>query len=171
MKNELRIVARVRDVRAQLASHESLRLRQAQARAQATLDEMSRDKAYYEQQAAQTSVWTSPRTDACGEMSFSADAAHNLLSYVAGARDKVLEIVTAMRRAELARKRAQTAADKAAEKYRGEVLRYEAIETELTRRERIARHKRAERADEIVVEDRVNAITALERRLAEMSEQ
>jgi hypothetical protein len=151
----LRYVARVRDLRAQLAGREALMRRQKQARAEAAVEEARRLLAEHEEQAARLAVWVSPETIGGRETSFSAADANLVLSYVAGVRLQLREDLAAIRRAELMRERARTGSDEARAEYRQAVLRKQHVESQRQRTLQTLRHKDVEREEESLADEQV----------------
>jgi hypothetical protein len=155
-------MARAREVRAKLALSEASRLHQARARAEAELQDAHRRKTEHEEQAARIGTWVCDAS-AADSAQFSAEDAHNLLNYVFGARLRVQEDIAAIRRAELACAKAQDVAEEAETKFRRAAVRHEVILAQWTRRVRSARHRKLERAEEALAEERVNAEIASRR--------
>jgi hypothetical protein len=159
MDDRWRILARVRDLRARLASNEAARRRHIQARAQAALEQALRLQAHYEELAAQASAAASPG----GQGQFSAAEAQVLLSYAVGARLRAQDAMGRVRRAQLVCQHATIAADEASESYRRAATRREAVVSRWQERLRIALRKERERQDETLVEDRSGTRAAEDR--------
>jgi len=151
----LRYLARIRDLRAQLAAREALMRQQKQSRAEAAVEEARRLHAEHEEQAARLGNWAS--TEAAGRdgTSFSAAHAHLLLSYVAGARLQVRADLATIRRAELMRARACTSSDEARAEYREAVVRQRNVESQRLRRLQTLRQKDLEREEETLADEQV----------------
>jgi hypothetical protein len=149
-------MARAREVRAKLALSEASRLHQARARAEAELQDAHRRRTEHEEQAARVGAWVCDAS-AGADAQFSAEDAHNLLNYVVGARLRVQEDIASIRRAELACAKAQDVAEEAEAKFQRAAVRHEVILAQWSRRVRSARHKKLERAEEALAEERVNA--------------
>ena len=155
MNDRWRIVARVRDLRARLASNEAAQHRQAQARPEATLEQTRRLQAHYERLAAQASSLAGSLHDVDrGEARFSASEAQILLAYAVAARRRAQEAMVPIRRAQLSCQRARAAADEAAEKCRRALVRREAVDSQWRESARAAERSKLERADEALAEDR-----------------
>ena len=152
MDERWRILTRVRELRARLASNEAARRRQVQARAQAALDQAIRVQAHYQELALQASAAASLYDS--GEARCSAAEAQVLLSYAVGARLKAQEAMGPVRRAQLVCQHAQTAAVEATETYRRAENRRETVVSCWQERARAALRLERERQDEALVEDR-----------------
>jgi len=158
-------MARVREVRAKLALSEASLQHQAQARAEADLQDARRRRIEHEEQAARVGAWACDASaDAAAQ--FNAEDAHNLLNYVLGARLRVQEDIASIRRAELACAKAQDSVEEAGAKFRRATLRHEAVLAQWNRKVRSMRHRKLERAEEALAEERVNAEIASRRNSA-----
>jgi hypothetical protein len=161
--DQWRILTRVRDLRARLALNEVSQRRQAEARAQAGLDQALRRQAQYEQLAVQVSVSLAAALRERDGAVFSAEQAQQLLSYATGARLRAREAATPVRRAKMQCERAQAAGDEARARYWREAQRRDAVYSkwweQMTKQQRL----RLEREDEARAEERVGANVALGR--------
>jgi hypothetical protein len=153
MDERWRILTRVRELRARLASTEAARRRQVQARAQAALDQAIRVQAHYQELALQASAAASLYATDSGEARRSAAEAQVLLSYAIGARLKAQEAMGPVRRAQLVCQHAQAAAQEATETYRRAENRRETVVSRWQERARAALRLERERQDEAVIED------------------
>jgi hypothetical protein len=158
-----RILTRVRDMRARLALNEVAQRRQAEARAQAGLDQALRIQAQYEEQAVQVSASLVSALREGDAAVFSAEQAQQLLSYVSGARLKAREAATPVRRAKMQCERTKAAADEAREDYWREARRQDTVNSKWREAVRIQQRLRFEREDEAHAEERVGAYIALGR--------
>lgn len=160
MDESWRILARVRELRARLASNEAARRREVQARAQAALDQALRVQAHYQELALQASAAASLYATDNGEAGFSAAEAQVLLSYAIGARLRAQEAMGPVRRAQLVCQHAQAAAAEANESYRQAENRRETVISRWQERARAALRRARERQDESLVEDRSSAASS-----------
>jgi hypothetical protein len=149
----LRYMARVRDVRAKLASHEALQRRHTQACAELALEEVRRRRAENEQQAARTTSWNATESGGDVATHFRVEDAHRVLSYIAGARLRVRQDAGAIRRAELACERARSTADEARAEYKRAVMRHEALRSRWQRGLHSLQQQELEREDESLAEE------------------
>jgi len=163
MDDPWRILTRVRDMRARLALNEVSQRRQAEARAQAGLDQALRIQAQYEEQAVQVSASLASRLREGDEAVFSAEQAQQFLSYVTGARLKAREAATPVRRAKMQCERTKAAADEARESYWREAKRQDTVNSKRREAVRTQQRLRFEREDEARAEERVGAHIALGR--------
>jgi hypothetical protein len=161
MDERWRILARVRDLRARLASNEAARRHQIQARAQAALEQALRLQAHYEVLAEQASAAASLCAPDSGEARFSAAEAQVLLSYAVGVRLRAQDAMGPVRRAQLVCQHAQAAAEEARENHRRAANRREAVISRWQERLRAALRWERERQDEMLVEDRSSNAHAL----------
>lgn len=153
MDDRWRILIRVRDLRARLALNEVAQQRRAQARAQATLDEVRRRQAGYEAQAREASAALAAPGHDGSDATFSAAQAQVLLSYATLARLKAQEAAAPIRRAQVQCQRAQEAADEARTRYRHETDRHAALYSQWRTRSQVARRRQLEREDEVLADE------------------
>jgi hypothetical protein len=150
----LQAMTRVRDLRARIASRAALRRRQGEASAEVALEDAHRRRLEHEEQAARAFAWSSGEQAVRAGFAFRAGDAHRVLSYVAGARVRLLEDVPAIRRAELARDHARSRADEARAEYRRELSRQQRLASQRERRRQALQQQEREREDESLVEER-----------------
>jgi hypothetical protein len=154
-------LARVRDLRARLASNEAARRDQIQARAQAALEQALRLRAHYEVLAEQAGAAASLYATDSGEVCFSAAEAQVLLNYAAGVRLKAQDAKGPVRRAQLVYQHTQAAAEEARENSRRAANRREAVVSRWQEHLRAGSRRDRERRDEMLVEDRSTHAYAL----------
>jgi len=157
MRADLQTIVRVRELRMRLAQIEATRLRQAVSRAERALEEAQDIKASHE--ACIDSAY-----DLSDAQGFVASDAQGRMAYVAGMRLQIKDAEVQVRRANLARERAEEDSTEASRTYRDLMIRRETVLAELTRQRRKLRLRVLEREAEILAEDRMmSRRVALER--------
>jgi|HubBroStandDraft_4_1064222.scaffolds.fasta_scaffold105317_2 hypothetical protein len=156
MDSRWRILVRVRELRARVASNEASQRRRASARAELALDQATRLQARYEAQAAHASALASiAEPGRTGEEQLNAWQAQQMLSYAAGARLKAQQSAAPVRRAQLVCERAIAAAEEAGLAARRANTRRETILSTLRARQRTAKRRQLEREQEALMEERI----------------
>jgi len=145
MDSRWRILVRVRELRARVASNEASQRRRASARAELALDQATRASAL-------ASIAEPGRT---GEEQLNAWQAQQMLSYAAGARLKAQQSAAPVRRAQLVCERAIAAAEEAGLAARRANTRRETILSTLRARQRTAKRRQLEREQEALMEERI----------------
>lgn len=162
MAAELPDLARVRELRAMLARNTAVRLREAVARAERTLEEACQRKENLENEAVQAVAQACSTAENSGASLPAADLLI-WMNLAAGKRLQAREAAGQIRRAELVRDRAQEEFDEAREEYRRQAARYHALAAEADRRQQAASMLEEERAEENLTEERVNYTVAITR--------
>lgn len=144
--DRLKYLARVRDLRAKLASGELSKRRRNQNRADIALNLVQQRRAEHEKRVRREFAWNE---------SFRAEETHHFMTYVAGARLQVKEDISLIRRAELARDRARETADDARADFRLALSKYQTLSARWRRDQRVLRHKELESEDEMIAAEQL----------------
>ena len=165
MDERWRMLTRIREVRTQLALHEAMRARRAQRRAQAALDQARTRQTQFNEQAERVVGTLAERAGTPDEAVYEARQAQELLGFAAALRSRAREAAVLVRRAQLQCTRVQETVAQANAKYRREVGRQDAVQSQWQQKLRTARRQQLGREEAARIEERTGSHIA--RRLRE----
>ena len=156
-------LVRVRDVHTRVALNKLRQERQAQARAQANLQQVLELKSQLETQALEASLLVAAAASEDGATVFTAAQIQGTLDFAAGARAQARQMTVPIQRAQLQFDRTSQAVDRASVKYRQEAARKETVESLWRKMLQSSKRQRLEREDANVTEERAGFSVARER--------
>ena len=163
MDKRWRVLVRVRDVHTRVALNKLMQERQAQARAQANLQQVLDRKSRLEMQALEASLMVAAAAADDGAAVFTAGQIQGTLDFAAGARAQARQMTIPIQRAQLQFDRTSQAVDQASARYRQEAARKETIESQWRKMLQSSQRRRLEREDANVTDERAGFAVARER--------